>query len=504
MARIAVIGGGLGGLSAAIHLATRGHRVVLLEKNVTLGGKAGRLERDGFLFDTGPSLVTMPEALDELFAAAGRSRAQALPLVRLETQCRYFFADGASLDVHDDQARTAEAIDAIAPGEGQRFLALLALAARLHDVAGRPYLERPYEGFPSLGLQIGTRGISLLPLLARGTLGDLARDTVRDPRLRQLVGRFATYAGGAPDRSPAALAMVLHVEHAGGAWYPPGGIASIPRALEQLARDVGVEIRTNAPVSEIATNGGRVVGVHAPELERFDAVVTNADPVATARHLLPAPVARAAGLAQLERAELGLSGVLLLLGIRGRLPQFAHHNVMFPADSAREFADVFDRHIVPEDPVVYVSVASRTDPSRAPADDECVTCLVNAPATGGNGDFRAQRASLVERIVSRLERLVPDLRSRIVVEELIDPDQYAERYAAPGGSIYGISPHARFSPFHRPLARVEKLAGLYFAGGGTHPGGGIPLVVRSGRFAADLLEADLARGRIGARPELSA
>lgn len=492
MARVAVIGAGLGGLSSAIHLAARGHEVVLFERNETPGGKAGRFEKQGYSFDTGPSLVTMPEVLDELFAVAGKDRKAALPMTRLDTQCRYFFDDGSTFDISDDRARTVAAIEAFAPGEGPRFEKALKLAKKLYDTSGPAYLDQPFEGFTSFIRRLGSKGIGMLPAVRAGTLENASKMLLKDERVRWFMQRFATYAGGGPGRSPAALAMVMHVEHAGGAYYPQGGIYAISEALLELARGLGVQTRFGEGIERLVVEGGRMVGVEASGIERFDAVIANADPVTVATRMLSSAEAKAAGLASLEQAELAMSGVVLMLGVRGKLPQMSHHNVLFPARYEDEFVDIFDKERAPEQPTVYLCIPSRTDAARAPEGCESVFCMINAPATSGRADWEGQRQQLAERIKTRLEHLVPDLRSRIEVEELIDPDHFASRYLAPGGSIYGVTSHGRMSPFHRPLARVERLPGLYFAGGGTHPGGGIPLVLRSGRFAVELLERDLA------------
>lgn len=492
MARVAVIGAGLGGLASAIHLAARGHDVVLFERNETPGGKAGRFEKQGYSFDTGPSLVTMPEVLDELFAVAGKNRESALPMTRLDPQCRYFFNDGASFDIADDRARTVAAIDAFSPGEGVRFEKALKLAKKLYDTSGPAYLDQPFEGFASFMLRLGSKGIGMLPAIRAGTLENASKMLLRDERVRWFMQRFATYAGGGPRQSPAALAMVMHVEHAGGAYYPQGGIYAISEALSELARGLSVQMRFGESIERLIVEGGKVVGVEASGAERFDAVIANADPVTVATRMLSPEESNAAGLSALAQAELGMSGIVLMLGVRGPLPQMSHHNVLFPARYEDEFSDVFDKERAPEEPTVYLCIPSRTDATRAPEGCESVFCMINAPATSGRADWEGQRAQLAERIKTRMERLIPDLKSRIEMEELIDPDHFAKRYLAPGGSIYGVTSHGRMSPFHRPLARVERLPGLYFAGGGTHPGGGIPLVLRSGRFAVELFERDFA------------
>jgi phytoene desaturase len=224
-------------------------------------------------------------------------------------------------------------------------------------------------------------------------------------------------------------------------------------------------------------------------------VVSNADPVTVAERLLTPDVARRSGLARHTKQELALSGFVLLMGVRGRLDHLGHHTILFPKDYDAEFVDLFEKDRMPEDPTVYLCIPSRSDPTRAPAGDESVYAMINAPANAHRVDWEALTPVAVERIKRRIERVVPDLRGRIVCERVVGPQHLHARFLAPGGSIYGVTPHGFFSPFHRPMPR-SKIGGLYFAGGGTQPGGGIPLVIRSGRFAAELLAKDLGRSAV--------
>jgi len=492
MLDVAVVGAGLGGLSAAVHLAAAGHRVTLLEKGDAPGGKASRVDVDGYSFDTGPSLVTMPEVLEDLFAAAGERRADHLPMERLPLQCRYFFPDGARIDFLDDRAATLAQIARHEPEDVRRWERLLDDTARMYEVVGRPFLEHPYEGFGSFGRVVTGDPLEALKWGAlQGMLGDMARKSLRSERMRWVMHRFATYAGGGPDRTPASFATIVHVETAGGAWYPQGGIYGLVRAVEALALRQGVRIEYGTPVEQLLVSGSRISGLVAGGRERrFDVVVCNADPVYAAEKLLEPAVVRRAGLDGHRKQELGLSGFVLLLGVRGRLDQLAHHNVAFPPQYAPEFDDLFRQQRMPQQPTVYLCVPSRTDASRAPAGCESVFVLVNAPATAHRDDWEALRPAAVERTKAALRRIIPDLDARIAVERTLTPQDLLVRYNAPGGSIYGVSPHGRLSPFHRPQARVRDVQGLYFAGGGTHPGGGIPLVIRSGRFAAQMVAQD--------------
>jgi phytoene desaturase len=502
MGDVAVIGAGLGGLSSAVHLAAAGHRVTLLERTGKLGGKASRHEEQGFSFDTGPSLLTMPEVVEELFQAAGEKLADHLELLRLRLQCRYLFPDGKQVDFVDDMDETVAGIEQLGAGEGERWRALVDLSMRMNGAIGRPFLENPFDGWGSFSrLFLGAPLDAMRFGALQGRLANLAARYLTSEQARWILHRYATYAGGGPARTPASFATIVDVETRGGAFYPMGGIHALVQAVGGLARRAGVDIVLNADVRRLVVEEGVVKGlVVDDQVRRFDAVVSNADPVTVGEKLLSPEEARRAGLVRHQQQELGLSGFVLMLGLRGRLDQLAHHTVVFPEGYADEFKDLFTHDRMPERPTVYLCVPSRTDPSRAPEGCESLFAMINAPANAQRTDWNALRPTAVERIKSAIERVVPDLRSRIVTQADVGPEQLRERYLAPGGSIYGISPHGVLSPFHRPRAR-SKLRGLYFAGGGTHPGGGIPLVIRSGRFAAEMVARQLGGALVRATPE---
>jgi phytoene desaturase len=440
----------------------------------------------------------MPEVLEALFARAGERLADHVALTRLDLQCRYLFRDGRVVDFHDDEARTLESIAACEPADAPRFRELVQKTGRMYEVVGRPFLEHPYDGFSAFSRVVTGNPLEAMKWGAlQGMLGDIARRSLKSERLRWIVHRYATYAGGGPARTPASFATIVHVETKGGAFYPRGGIYALVEAVAGLARRVGVKIETGADVERIEAQGGAVTGLRVGGASRrFDAVVSNADPVFVAERLLDPASARAAGLQAHVKQGLGLSGFVLMLGVKGRLEHLAHHTVLFPPRYDPEFADLFDRDRMPEEPTVYLCIPSRTDPTRAPDGCESVFAMINAPANAHRVDWAALAPVAVERIKKAIEYAVPGLRARIVAEHVRGPGDLLSMFHAPGGSIYGVSPHGRLSPFHRPLAR-SKLKGLYFSGGGTHPGGGIPLVVRSGQFAAQLLAQDL--GAPGAR-----
>ncbi len=487
---IIIIGGGLGGLSAAIHLAARGRRVVLLEKNERVGGKLNLVEADGFLFDTGPSLLTMPWVLRSVFTAAGRRMEEALTITQLEPICRYRWPDGARFDAHQNLPRLIEEIERIEPADVSGFLRFLAYAERIYRAAEGPFLLRPFDGIRSL----------LTPELFTGTLQIDPFRTVdqavssffRSRYLRQVFNRYATYNGSSPFRAPATFNLISYVEFAQGAWHVSGGMYQIARALEQLARELGVEIRACTPVEHIEVSNNAATGVILAGGERLAAsrVIVNADPRYAYATLLPGHEKTAARLAQLE---LSYSGFVLLLGINRIYPDLAHHNIFFSSDYRAEFAAIVDMQVPAPDPTIYVCAASVTDPRLAPPGHMNLFVLVNAPVLNPRVNWAREAQGYRNLILHKLERMgLENLSQHIVIEQIWTPETINQRYNAPGGSIYGLASNNPWTAFMRPPLRARDVRGVYFVGGGTHPGGGIPLVLLSGRAVAERVMADSA------------
>src|SRR4051794_3060144 len=357
--RIGVVGAGVGGLSAGVRLARAGHRVTVFEQADAPGGKCGRVQREGFAWDSGPSLLTMPWVLRDLLG-------DELELLRVEPVTRYRFADGSAVDLSADLPAALEALEAWSPGSGADWGRFLGGCPGMWR-ASEAVLAGPPPWPPRLDQPPGDPR-DLLRVKPWHTLRTLARATIRDPRLRLVVERFATYAGADPRRAPAALAVAGYVEHAFGAWHPRGGVYEIVRALVRALDAAGGELRLDTPVEHV--RGRTVDGV------RYDAVVMNTD--AAAWH----------------RPDTGrsLSGLALMLGLRGRTPSAAHHTITFPADYDTEFDDVFVHRRPVRDPTIYASVPEVTEGGT----DESWFVLVNAPAAPRH-DWGAEADRLVDR-----------------------------------------------------------------------------------------------------------
>lgn len=478
--RVAVIGGGIGGLTAAGLLAKEGHAVTLFEGSPSLGGKAQAVAVEGLTLDTGPTLLTLPALVRSTFEKLDASDLLP-PFTELEPQCTYRFADGCGFTAYKDLERMAESAAELRPVERKGVHSFYAEAAAIWRAAGEPYLEAPFEGMAGFMTRVARRGIgAMLSGMKLDTLHTLATKHFQTHHLQQYVGRFATYAGGSPYASSAAFALIPHIEHAYGVHHVRGGIGALVEALGHAVRRLGVTVHLDTRARYERAGPGYRVG---PGQEPFDSVVVNADPLASLRR---------------ESEPLSLSGFVLLLEVEGR-PALPHHTVLFGGDYRREFEELFAGQLA-TDPTVYFCNPSATDPGMAPLGRTGLFVMVNAPAMPV-GEAKAEQAErdwesmaqLVRtQMFEKLFRHYPELRGRTRVVGQRTPVDLAAR-GAPGGSIYGFLPHGRFGPFRRPRIRGGT-PGLFFAGGGTHPGGGVPLVMLSGRFAAEMASAHLRRG----------
>ncbi len=483
--RVGIIGGGGGGLAAALRLRQAGCQVILFEKNEQVGGKMSRLCHEGFHFDLGPTVLTMPFVLRDLCEHVGVSLEERLQLRPVEPTCRYHWSDGTTFDAYSDPERLRGELDRVFPQERVAVETFLRDAAALYEATADVFLFQRFDGFREF---FKRRNLRLLPALPRmgvsRTVERSLRARFRSEKLVQLFARFATYNGSSPYRAPATLNVIPHVELSFGAWYPRGGMCAVAETLRDLAASRGVEIRAGTQVEAVRRSRSRIDALVAGGSEHpVDAAVSNADVLWTYRHLLaPAGVAIPAAVA---RAERSCSGYLMLAAVRGRHPGLAHHNIFFSDDYPGEFRDIFERGRLPRPMTVYVSISARSDPDLAPPGCENWYVLVNAPASGReHGDPAAQQA-YAESIWERLRAF--GLAPRVEWQSRLTPRDIERRDNSPGGAIYGASSNSAFSAFLRPTNKAPRLENFYFAGGSTHPGGGVPLVLLSGKIAAEMI-----------------
>lgn len=495
MVRVAVVGAGLGGLAAAARLTALGHSVTVLEQAGDVGGKLGWYTRDGHAFDTGPSLLTLPQVYRDLFDATGAPLDDVVDLVRLDPATHYRFGDGTRLLLPGTAAAIPAALDDALGGDaGEQWSALMGRARRMWEITEGPILRSPLRGAATLA-RLARRADHFAVVAPWQTLRGLGRRHLRSAHLRTLLDRYATYTGSDPRRAPAALATVPFVEQEHGSWYVRGGLHRLAQAVRERAVERGAVVRTGTPVERVLTEGSRASGVDLAggEVVRADVVVSAGDATALYRRLLPPDPATARVRRALGRATPSLSGFVLLLALSGRTPGLAHHTVLFPRDYDAEFDAVFGTsRRGPEpvaDPTIYVSAPD--DPALRPDEDsESWFVLVNAPRHHPEGGVDWSAPGLADRYADRLLDLLArrglDVRERVRWRVVRTPADLERDTGSPGGAIYGTSSNGSRAAFLRP-ANASPVPGLFLVGGSAHPGGGLPLVALSAEIVAGLI-----------------
>jgi len=500
---IGVVGAGLAGLASACVLAARGHKVILFDKNDWLGGKAAQLEQDGFRFDMGPTILTVPHVLERVFTEAGRKMSDYLDLRRLDPQWRCFFEDGSVLDLQEDVAKMAAVIADYAPGSEQGYQDFIAMSAKLHEVSEKFFFWKSVEGIADT---LEFKGMNLATLkdvmsLRMGTsVASQIRKRVPDARVSQMLDHFVQYVGSSPYASPAVLCSIGHMQTDLGVWYPMGGTRAVPQALEKLAGELGVDLRPGTGIARILSEDGRASGVvtEGGETIRLAAVVSNMDSVRTMRELVGGPPARK--FARRWKRDPACSGVVLYLGLDKGYDHLAHHDFVFSADPKVEFDWIYGKGEPAPDPTCYIAATARTEPGVAPPGGEALYVLVHTPYLRPHHDWSKMFPAYRQVILDKLKRCagMPDIEERIVFEHHLTPQDIHERYNVLNGAIYGLASHGKVNGAFKPGNRSRDLKGLYMAGGAAHPGPGMPMVLMSGWIAADSLCQDLSRAKVNA------
>lgn len=485
MSQVVVVGAGLAGLAAACHLVGDGHRVTVLEREDVPGGRAGRLTQDGFTFDTGPTVLTMPDLIDRPLRAAGSSLAERLELLLLDPAYRGFFADGSTLDVrHGHEAMRAEihrecgSLDAAAFDEFVPWLRRLYLAEMPH------FIDRNFDR-PTDLLARPRAAASLVALGGFGRLGPMIRRRFSDERLHRLFSFQAMYAGLAPDDALAIYAVITYMDSIEGVFFPRGGMRAVPEALAGAATDAGAEFRYGTSVTALVRDGGgRVRGVDTADGERIaaDAVVCTLDLPTAYRSLLP-DVRPPRAVSGLLGGRYSPSCVVWHLGVRGVPDGKAHHNIHFGHDWSGAFTDLLRTGTLMADPSRLVTVHSLDDEEAAPEGHSTLYVLEPTPNLEvGSIDWEREREPMKQRLLDFLDGA--GYPTDVVTERLVTPLDWRDQGMAAGTPFALAHTFPQTGPF-RPGNVDRRVPGLVFAGSGTVPGVGVPMVLPSGRLAAE-------------------
>ncbi len=492
--RVIVIGAGLGGLSAAISLASEGHAVTVLEKNALPGGKLNVAEQDGFRFDLGPSILTMPHVFAALFERCGKSMADYVRFRELTTHWRNFFEDGLVLDLCANVREQECELAKLGPDAAHGFFAFLEYSRKLCKLTERGYFAK---GLDSLGQMLAHYRSAAFGFDLAHSLHGGVRRYVREPHLVDILDYFVKYVGGSPYDAPAVLNLLPFVQFGYGLWYVEGGMHALARALETLLREVGGDVRYGVDVADLEREDSCIKAVVSADgaVRPADIVVSNMEVVPFYERIAREP---AAFLRRYRRFAPSCSGLVMHLGVATVYPQLAHHNVFYSSDARKHFGSIFKQRILSEDPTIYLVAPCKTDPALAPPGREVIKVLPHIPHLERADEFGGQDyEAFRERVLVKLERMgLTDLRKHIVVEQTLTPHDIERLYRSNGGSIYGVVANRFGNLGFKAPQRSERYRNLYFVGGSVNPGGGMPMVVLSGQRVRDKIAEDIAAGRL--------
>lgn len=478
MKNISTIGAGIGGLATAIRLAKKGYRVTVFDSQPNVGGKLNQLNVDGFRFDTGPSLFTLPNLVDELIGIYGKNDIT-LPYNKLEIITRYFFPDGTVLNAWSDPELFANEVENLLGDSKSSVAQYLKDSKELYELTAKTFVFSPFPKLSNL-FTIQSLKLALNPkkLRAFETMHDVNTKYFSKSNTIQLFDRYATYNGSDPYKAPGTLTMIPHLEHNIGAYFPEKGMYSIAQKLKEMAVNLGVEFVLNTRVDKIKHKKGNVQGVTINgDSISSDFVVNNSDIFTAYGSILKdTPLAD-----RLAKQQPSSSALIFYWGLKGNYPKLDVHNVLFTANYWEEFQAMEAKSIY-NDPTVYIYITSKLIPTDAPSDHENWFVMINVPENSGQ-NWEELRVIARESILRKIKQVLGiDIEPNIVCEEYLDPVRIEQQTGSFRGSLYGISSNNRMAAFNRHPNRSSNIKGLYFVGGSVHPGGGIPLCLASAKI----------------------
>jgi diapolycopene oxygenase len=478
--KIIVIGAGLGGVSAAISLAQEGYAVSIHEKNDKIGGKLNVLKQNGFTFDLGPSILTLPQVFEKLFERSGKKMSDYFSIRALRPHWRNFFEDGMVLDLYPEPDK----MDAEARKAGEDPQAVrnfLKYSSDLYDLVDSGYFQKGLDNSKEFGDFYGLWKFPKFDLFR--TMHGGVKRFLRTRYMQDIFDYFIKYVGSSAYQAPAFMNCLPTIQFRHDLWYVDGGLYGIALGLERLMREIGVEVHLKSEIKNIRTEGGKVTGIVTRDgaFHAADIVVCNMEVIPAYRELLSED---AAFMKKLEkRLEPSCSGLVLDLGLDCQYPQLAHHNFFFSENQKEHFRSVFQKHELPPDPTIYLVAASKTDATVAPPGCDCLKILPHIPYINDERPLtRDDYLVFKERVIDKLERMgLRDLRKHVVYEHVWTPLDIREQYYSNKGSIYGVVANRFKNLAFKAPKQSEKYANLFFVGGSVNPGGGMPMVVLCGQ-----------------------
>ncbi len=491
MNKVVIIGSGFGALGVAVRLQARGFDVTMLEKNEKVGGHAYQLQKKGYTFDMGPSLITAPDIINGVFKAAGSDMHEHLEMTALDPYYRIYFHDKSYIDYNGDNENMKEQMTRFEPADARNYDRFMEKCRAIYDAVITDGMgSMPFDSLKSM-IQFIPRALKLMALLPSYTF---VKRYFRHPKNRFTFSFHPLFIGGNPFRSPAVYLMIPYLEKAGGVWFSRGGMYSLVQAYTNLFLKMGGKIETSSPVDEIKVEDGRATGVMANgKFYPADAVISNADVSHTYKQLIDARHRRHWSDRKVDRSKYSMSAFLIYFGVKKQYPQLLHHTLILSERYKELIDDIFDKQILPDDYSMYLHVPSRSDAGMAPQGSESMYVLIPVSNLAGDIDWDKQAQPFAHKVMQFLEEDfgMEGLRENLEVMEIFTPKDFAAQRNSWLGTPWGIEPRLTQTAWFRAHNRSEDVDRLYFVGAGTHPGAGLPGVLLTAEVTEKLVVQDL-------------
>ncbi|MED4533163.1 phytoene desaturase family protein [Metabacillus fastidiosus] len=479
MKKIIIVGGGLGGLSAAVTLANAGFQVELFEKNRHFGGKLMHVQLGDYSFDFGPNTITMPYIFQEVIEQTGEKAEDYFNMIKLNTHTRNIFQDGTQFDFSSNQQDVITQLEKLDPAGARHYPSFIGEITRLYHLSKKHFFRRSFcswRDYTSPALAAAMTKVKPLQ-----TLDNFFRSYFSNPNIIQSYNRYATYIGSSPYKAPATFAMIAYLEMVEGVYYTEGGNVKIAEAFVSLARKFGVGLHNETEVEQIIITNKKASGVKlkSGDIITGDYIIMNADLLKAYPELVYEQFRPSFKNSKVAKLEPSISAFVILTGMKHNFQQLKHHNVYFSNDYQQEFTDLFKNKTYSKKPTIYICNSAHTDPARSPKGDN-LFILANAPSLPHNGKLQVEPDAYKELIYDTLLSYGLNLNPHIKEEKVITPSYIADTFGAYRGALYGLSSNRKLDAFLRPKNVSRDINNLFFVGGSTHPGGGSPMVTLSG------------------------
>lgn len=489
--QIIIIGAGLAGLSTGIHLARLGHQVRIFEKNPRIGGRANRVEEQGFRIDMGPTLILMPEVLENLFRSCGRNLSDYLTLKKLEPGYRILFSDGQHFDMSSDPQKIRAEVQKFIPDGLKAFNAYERDVREKFEASRYTFIEKNFNHWTEMiGLGSAAAFFRIKPW---GNAYDHIAGYFKEPHVAAALSCQNLYLGQSPWLTPALYNLLAYIEFTYGVWYPMGGIHTLPLALEKLFKELGGEIVLGEEAESLEMDGRRVTGVRLKSgaVHPADAVVSNRDLPSSFKQFVPEASRPQTPDRRIDSWNVGCSAFMLYIGLRKKIPGLHHHNILLPKQYKRSAEQIFSEGRLPDEAMVYACCPTKTDASLAPEGGEALYVLALAPNLGGSVDWSSAQEPFRKKIFELFHQNgIRIAEEDILFERRFTPEDFQSLYGTHVGNAFGLAPDFFQSAAFRPAIKSRDIRGFYHVGASTHPGGGIPMTLTCGRLAAEEIHKD--------------